>query len=1098
VPARFFCSIKTFLSRLNKTLLITIVAVLLATMAFVYVFAADKTINDLNLTYQDYLSNFGTSPDGKVVSGISSNGLKDTSGGIVFTINLGFTSTPTNTQEDHWKRIDGHPNDFIIKLCPQNDPVNCFLNSVDLTRTNLDGHEIYYEDDQGNYIDTEPGVTVSAFDTAGNINQTNRGSVYSWNAGTDTTATLSNGVTLSPGATYNASFWYCATDIGAGAVADYKANHITTQDAVTDFGSDICGGSSFFRIGQPTTFTMAADATAAQQQVAAGNQALTQPGTSGSSSQDDNLPKCSVLPYGDGSINGCAAQITWYIYVGVAWIASIFGKLFDFFIGYSVSDQSYRYAFAVTGWKLVRDISNIFFIIIMVYTGFSAVFDTTKNSMKSVVPNLIINALLINFSLFATRVVIDISNITARMFYSRMLVCDQQVIAANNGTCPAAQAKRGLGNFWPLSEKILSAFNPQEIFSKNILHPPSYADSTASSGTVINTLSQGTSTNLASRDYANYFGVVCLVAIFIMVMVGIMFFKVSFLFIGRVVGLYICMIFSPFAFLSRDMPMLGGIERLRWNDWKKELVSYAMLAPIFIFMLYIIFVLLSSSLAAQIGIQDSSGSFFGTVLSIVIPMLIIFFLIQTAQKMAEKYAGEIGKAVQTIGSTTAGLLAGVATGTTALVGSRVVGGLAKRVDESRVGVGIRNMAAKNGITGITGRALQRGLNNTRSSSFDVRQTGLGKEFFSRLGVNADSKALNALSGVGLGLGTDQRKGGLEADIKRRQEKELANEKLLEEKDAAGITAYNERQKKLYDKKVTDAVEAEMTKTYGEANVAVWKNDTDKKNYNKFRDEVLKKTTTQAAVNAIAPAKQVATAEELTSTRRKTYTEGLKEGGYFNQAMTKLAGMGEGGAQLSELLGATVGAVIGSDVRNTGNKKAAKKIEEKTKTEKELSTIEETLKNGFRDLIATERFQTTPKFVALKKEEQQEIVSTGSIQNGPNKGKRMYDMLTPEEQSAVDAEQKVINADKDTREKWEKRVQAVEQSRYNKNQLQKDNVALRKAMLNATNATESAAATAAWLAKLDEIDIAAKHNKIWSDIGKYREEQKKKLKDEESK
>jgi hypothetical protein len=480
------------------------------------------------------------------------------------------------------------------------------------------------------------------------------------------------------------------------------------------------------------------------------------------------LPEC-VLEHPiteSGTINGCSADLAYGVYYLTAWVAGLFGELFDFFIGYSLSSATYGYPFVVTGWDLVRDISNIFFIIIMVWTGFSAVFDTEKTSMKKVVPNLIINALLINFSLFATRVVIDISNVTARIFYSEMVVCQQSTEV--NGVCQPGQYETGLGGYWPLSEKIVSSFNPQLMFQKSVLVAPT----TSTDGT--QNAAEAAANNIEEpsndRAQANYFMVVCLIGAVLMVGIATMFFKVAFLFVGRVVGLYICMIFSPFAFLSREIPMLGGIERLRWSDWLKELTSYAMLAPVFVFFLYIIYTFLSSNFIQQIGISlTTTSSFFQIVMSIVIPMLIIFFLLKAAQDAAEKLAGEIGRTIQKYGEQITGLAAGaaigVATGGASLAGTRLGSRATKAIGES---TGLTKWAAANADNNRFARWTNNSLSKAQTGSWDVRKTKVGgllkdNPLFTQLGITKNV-------GKYAGLGEAFTEGGMKGQQERRQKK----------------------------------------------------------------------------------------------------------------------------------------------------------------------------------------------------------------------------------------------------------------------------------------------------------------------------------------
>jgi hypothetical protein len=441
------------------------------------------------------------------------------------------------------------------------------------------------------------------------------------------------------------TLWYCG---GTAGVIDpsiaYKESLNGGGNAnVATFGS-LCGGNTFFKIAQ-TQVTPPQSLTEAIAQnaviVSADPNATVE-----KRGDDTNLPVCDISITGDSKIVGCLARLVYYgLYWPIAWVAGLFGSLFDFFIGYSVSDESYRYAFAVNGWKLVRDIANVMFIIIMVYVGFAAVFSfggSGGNTMKRVVPILILNALIINFSLFATRTVIDISNVTARVFYSRMMVCDGECAYANGSSTPE-NIKRGLGGHWPLSEKIVGAFDPQRMFSASILNPKAtptgggdVKDPLTNSAGAAREAEQTKGFGKDSAEYAGYYALVSIIAAAIMLGIAAMFFNVTFMFVGRVIGLYMAMIFSPFAFLTRGGVPLFNIDRFSWKNWASDLFSYAALAPVFIFFLYIVYSFLNTDIIKQIGVEDKTGGFFGTVLSIVIPMLFIYFLIGRGGKYSKK------------------------------------------------------------------------------------------------------------------------------------------------------------------------------------------------------------------------------------------------------------------------------------------------------------------------------------------------------------------------------------------------------------------------------------------------------------------------------
>lgn len=1125
--ARVFRHITKRFSTISKTLLLALF-LFATTLGMATPLLAQSTEADLKLKYTNYLTLTTYTGSELTSAGLTQDATTQSIIGLKFNIKFSLNTSTGKTLENAWSYIapaeGGSMNTsegFLIRLCSDANPSQCWVNTIpyrgDAASGGVETRAVISRVVNGNYSAGPEITNFSAFNKNDQNNNTPGGNGQRFKYDRD----ISNGknegkisagnIDFRPGDDVTATLWYCAANsTGDTGVSAYKdMGNKGLGDTVATFDT-LCGGGSYFRIGDPVSIsipTIASDINALVNNSAATSKTV--------SNEDTNLPTCDIGFFGTSNPVGCLARIIYYgLYWPSAWVAGLFGSLFDFFIGYSVSDESYRYAFAVNGWKLVRDIANVMFIIIMVYVGFAAVFSfggKGGSTMRKVVPILIFNALIINFSLFATRTVIDLSNITARVFYSRMVVCDGKCVDEDNNGTPE-NIKRGLGGHWPLSEKIVGAFDPQKMFSASILNPketptgggdPNDPFAPTNSSDIGRKAEQGKGYSQDSSEYSGYYALVSLIAAGIMLGIAAMFFKVMFMFLGRVIGLYMAMIFSPFAFLTRGGMPLFNIKGYTWDAWVKNLFDYAALAPVFTFFLYIVYSFLNTDIVKEIGVEDKTGGFFGTVLSIVIPMLFIYFLISKGVDIAKKYSGEFGEKVQAFGNTVSGFALGAATGGAALVGGRMVGGMAKRIDESRIGVGIRNMASQSGVAGWVGKNLQRGVNATRAGSYDVRQTKLGQGVFKQFGMDTNQKGLNTLAGVGLGLGTDQRKGGIESDIKRREEKKVKIEQLLVEKmsdeDLKGyFEKYNERKKEKYEKKlapVNAAVEQAMATAAGisVADVQLLKT-TNPTSYETQKTAALAADATlKKKVDAIGkPPAEVSTAEGLTADRRTAYAEKIKRGGYVTQGLDWMARQGEGGAQISDLLGATVGAAIGNQVRQTGNKKAAKKITEKNKISQDLGKIKEVLDKGFKELISLEQFKDTATFRNLP------VADREAILKGD---KSFYDLLTPAEKTNIDTLQKGMTKEK--RAEYESKIKAIEGSKYNIKELQKTLNERKKDWLNLErdpNATRSQRQQASkeWMDSITELEKAQKHNKTWADVNKHIEEQKKKLKDEEEK
>jgi len=118
----------------------------------------------------------------------------------------------------------------------------------------------------------------------------------------------------------------------------------------------------------------------------------------------------------------------------------LIGMILDFAIQFSILGEYvppgevatgtgglYRSDTVNVAWNLLRDIINMSFIFILLYVAIGTVLSIQNINWKKQVSQIIIAAILVNFSLFLTRVVIDAGNIVANGFYQELTVCDQDL-----------------------------------------------------------------------------------------------------------------------------------------------------------------------------------------------------------------------------------------------------------------------------------------------------------------------------------------------------------------------------------------------------------------------------------------------------------------------------------------------------------------------------------------------------------------------------------------------------------------------------------------------------------------------------------------------
>lgn len=518
---------------------------------------------------------------------------------------------------------------------------------------------------------------------------------------------------------------------------------------------------------------------------------------------------CGII---DGEIIGCVAFILYYaVWSPLSFFAEMSGHFLDFFIFYSTNSSSYDKGFINLAWSAVRDIANLFFIISLLYVAIQTILGLGHHG-KSMIKNIIIIALIINFSLFFTKVIIDSTNILTKVFYNNITVKNEIVEP---------------GKPKSLSVGLVSIFDPQSIISKDAY--------------------KQTDSNGVSN--IGLFIFVTLLSAAVMAFMVYIFISCGLLFVARVAGLWLAMIFSPIAFASYAMPFdIPGLGHKKWWD---DLLKQAFLGPIFVFFLYIIF-LFGDLLKIISSDYQSTGSITEKMMTVIVPFALIYVLLQRAKKMAVDFSGEIGAAVNKGGAMIGGFALGAVTGGAALLGSSTIGKYAA----SKVGnADWQEKAQQRGMTGFAYRTMLKGADYGSKATFDARKSPLG-DLAAKGGLNLDK-------GTGtLGLGGKNTAGGYKGQVTRRQEKLEKEQELFKTKmDNAKVKEWSDKRKAEY--------EANLAKATTPAEIAAFK-------------EAYKKE------HGVEEPKEYTTAAALNADRMKAFRENIGKTGILYSASHSIA------------------------------------------------------------------------------------------------------------------------------------------------------------------------------------------------------------------
>lgn len=394
------------------------------------------------------------------------------------------------------------------------------------------------------------------------------------------------------------------------------------------------------------------------------------------SNDPDGLPECSL--FFPTKIGGCIAQGLYYLFFRTtSFIFGLTGKILDFTIMYSIQDTSYRSSFVVEGWGIVRDFCNMFFIFILLYIAFGTILKLHSVKTKEMIINVIIIGLLINFSLFATQVIIDASNILARVFYNTNTIVTGVAEKDVEGNIVKVNSELGEFGEIKLSEAIVSKVDPQKLIIQ-----ASEVNKIPQKG-----INEGENEETYGDDDISVgsFILVTILATIVNVVGIIAFLSAGLIFIARVLGLWLAMILAPLAFFSYTVPALQDMEMIGWKRWWPETLKLAFLAPIFIFFMYLIVGFMDKGLGLvdtvfKTASQKSGLSF---VISIVVPFIFIMILLMKAKDIAKTMSGTIGQKITNGVAAVGGMALGGAALGTAFMGRKIIGGSLTRMSNSK-------------------------------------------------------------------------------------------------------------------------------------------------------------------------------------------------------------------------------------------------------------------------------------------------------------------------------------------------------------------------------------------------------------------------------
>lgn len=399
----------------------------------------------------------------------------------------------------------------------------------------------------------------------------------------------------------------------------------------------------------------------------------------------------------------------------ITFLIAIAGIAFDLIASFTINNASYDslHPTIVVIWRFLRDIANIMIVFSLLYLAIRTIYEGNGLADKKKLTGVLLAAIFINFSLFFTQTMFQISNYTATVIKNDIKLDTQ----TNAGYGTTATSAFGVD----LQDNSLSAGIVK------LLGIPNY----------ITQVSQVTAAQNGGVEH-NYIFVQIQYLLMLTISAGgvviVMLAGAGFLFYRFIVFIFL-LILSPIGLVAYFIPAFKKMGQ----EWSSKLIFLTLLAPVYFLSFYISINLIQpllsiSSVTTYTSATGNAAGSIGTLFQMFIQALLITGALMGTVILPTKIAGAGNTAVAGIGGWASKkiktmpsrvVVGGSARGARA-IGGRVGGALTS--DDNKFGKALKSMATndKNIAARMFGRTVLKGADKAQNSSFDVRNTGMLK------------------------------------------------------------------------------------------------------------------------------------------------------------------------------------------------------------------------------------------------------------------------------------------------------------------------------------------------------------------------------------
>jgi hypothetical protein len=281
-------------------------------------------------------------------------------------------------------------------------------------------------------------------------------------------------------------------------------------------------------------------------------------------------------------------SVLYALFVMSSFLVYLSGAIFNLSIFLSISqikellpDPAIRLT-----WTVFRDIANTLFVFLLLYAGIQTIVGNAKSSIQKIITWTIISAIFVNFSLFLTKSLVDVSNIVSLGIYNKIIV-DSDIENNKPSTGYTLATTNALSQMMNSSGGGLAGSYVKAFEVTSTLKPLENKEGSA---------------NLVKEQYALIIRLAA--SIFGLLSASALMLASGLMFLARFVFVILLMIGSPLFFIGLAFPQFVKLK----DFWQKHLVKNLVFPPVFFILIYISISLITSLNVSIKAIVPSVGA----------------------------------------------------------------------------------------------------------------------------------------------------------------------------------------------------------------------------------------------------------------------------------------------------------------------------------------------------------------------------------------------------------------------------------------------------------------------------------------------------------